>query len=526
MKIFDKIRIRIPKKNKFDLSHERKMTFNMGELLPVFVQEILPNDSFRVSPQVFFRTMPLLAPVLARVHMTIHYFYVPFRTIWNDSEDFFTGGEDGLAAPVLPYVQTAEMRTIGLTGPGYLWDYLGLPTVSDSTQDIKINSLYAKAYQFIYNEYYRDQNLQDKIDFGKTSGQITGSGPIHANWDIRKRCWGKDYLTSCLPFAQRGPAVDIPIDVSGDAPLFVSPVSPPATNVNLKADEDAAAVQYGPLGIDDTKPAGTIWARVAGLASTTTINALRRAEALQKWLEAMARGGARYAEQLINIWGKRSSDSRLQRPEYLGGMKCNLQFSEVLQTVNDVETLDGDPLGQMGGHGMGYGGGPGFKRTFEEHGCVLGIMSVLPETGYMQNVPREFSRFDKLDYPWPQFANIGEQEVLQKEVYFNGSAPGGNPAADDVFGYQSRYAECKYKPNTSHGYFKPSVDGSVQLGYWTMDRNLAGPMELNEFFVESDPTQRIFAVDADVPGVHHMIAQIYHKVDAMRPLPYFGTPTL
>ena len=520
MKIFDKIRVSIPKKNKFDLSHERKLTMAMGELVPVMVQEVLPGDSFRCQTEVFVRLFPMLAPIMHRVNVTCHSWFVPYRIVWDEWEEFITGGETGLPPfPVMPHMMTATMfdQNQGVTEAS-LSDYLGLPLLQSNVQSVPIQALWYRAYQLIYNTYYRDQNLQAEIEFGLGSGVISDPGEIAALCSIRKRCWEKDYLTSCLPFAQRGAAVEIPIDLAGYAPVTADPLNVGTVSATVSGTEQPGALGVG-YGIDVTDPDvptdNALYARIAGLASTTTINALRRAQELQRWLEAMARGGARYAEQLMNIWGKRSSDARLQRPEYLGGYKAPVRISEVLQTVNDVQTLDGDPLGTMGGHGYSIGKGNGFKRSFEEHGVVITLMSVLPVTAYQDGIPREMSRMDKLDFPWPQFANIGEQEVLEKEVYFNGAAAGSNPLADDTFGYQSRYAECKYKPSTVHG------DMRTELDFWHMGRKLAGPMELNEFFVESDPTTRIFP---DPSNAYTVIAQVYHKFDALRPLPYFGTP--
>lgn len=235
---------------------------------------------------------------------------------------------------------------------------------------------------------------------------------------------------------------------------------------------------------------------------------------VQKWLEKNARGGYRYIEMILKHFGVMSSDSRLQRPEFLGGKASPVVISEVLSTFQFSGDASGQPQGNMAGHGIAASSGLGWSRKFEEHGYVISILRVLPRTCYQQGIPKQFMRFDKFDYPWPTFANLGEQEVKQSEIYADYGLPQDTP--DATFGYQERYAECKYGFNTVHGDFRDS------LAYWHEGRIFASAPALNEAFVEADPSHRIFAVEDEM--VHKLYFQVYHKVDALRPLPFFGTP--
>lgn len=524
-KLFDSIRMSAPKRNKFDLSHERKFSFNMGDLVPIMCQEIVPGDSFRVNTELMMRLAPMLAPIMHRVNVKTEFFFVPNRIVWDEWEDFITGGEDGQLTPIPPHLLLDEASRGTYLNPGSLPDYMGVPIASDPIiVPLKFSALPFRAYATIYNDYYRDQNVQPKLVISKASGEVVGAD-VDVILQLRKRAWEKDYFTSALPFAQRGPAVDIPMQGTGsvvyknpatfesDAPGYDPDIA--ATFRKIPTAPDINAVQGGidyPGTIENIE-------EVSLDSSGVTINDLRRSIRLQEWLEKMARGGARYVELLRNMFGVRSSDARLQRPEFLGGATTPVRISEVLSTVQQVDDAGdpiGTPQGDMSGHGVSVGNQNGFKHFFEEHGYVIGVVSCLPRTAYMQCMPRHLTRVDKYDYYWQQFANIGEQAVLNKEVYYNyiGSVDSNNA----TFGYQSRYAEYKYGYSSVHGDFQSS------LLFWHMARKFATTPGLNENFIKADPTHRIFAVDD--PAVHKLWCHLYHKVDAMRPMPYFGTPTL
>lgn len=506
---------RRPKKNKFNLSHERKFSFQMGKLTPIMVQDVVPGDQFRVKSEIFLRMAPMLAPIMHRVNVYTHYFFVPNRLIWDEWQDFITGGREGTSNPVPPYMNISNIQTINPPniGNGSLYDYMGLPVIKGGSAPIvDISALPFRAYQLIYNEYYRDQNLSAELEISKESGEVTNPTDIAQLTTLRNRAWEKDYFTSALPWAQRGGNVGIPFEGEGVPNYSLAASIKPIDGLDHDGGLDTVAKQL--ITASGGIPAGIENLDSVDIEGTTvTVNELRRSVRLQEWLEKNARGGARYVEQMLVHFGVKSSDARLQRPEYLGGGKQPVQVSEIVSTFQE-SAGEGNPQGNMSGHGVAVGQQNGFKRFFEEHGYVIGLISVLPKTAYQQGIPRHFSRTDRFDYYWPEFANIGEQEIKSKELYV---APGSTPLQmESTFGYQSRYAEYKYQPSTVHGEMRDT------LAFWHMGRIFDNTPALNSNFVESNPTERIFSV----PGTEHMYCQLYNKVDALRPMPYFGTPTL
>lgn len=507
MKLFNAIQLRKPSKNKFDLSHEKKLTLDMGKLVPIMVQEILPGDNFRVNSEIMIRLAPMIAPIMHRINVFTHYFFVPNRIIWDEWEDFITGGRDGNLVPAHPFFQGPGSQQ-SYFGVGSLWDYMGLPTidpVTPPTVSYNFNALPFRAYNTIYNEYYRDPNLTNEVPVSKTSGQ---DNTAHADaFTLRTRAWERDYFTSALPWAQRGPAVYLPTNVQYKNPATVIDSLGQPTLGLTDMGTDAGELVVDQLAGDK----GTI-ENIENIG--ITINDLRASNRLQEWLEKNARGGWRYVEQLLSHFGVHADDARLQRPEYLGGGKQNIITSEVLSNFQFSGDPSGLPQGNMSGHGISVGNTNGFKRSFKEHGYVIGIMSILPNTNYSQGIPKHFLRDSKLDYAFPEFAQLGEQPIANEELFVN--YLNTNPSAP--FGYQSRYAEYKYGISTVHGNFRDSLE------YWHMGRKFAALPTLAENFVMSDPTKRIFAVED--PGVNSLYCNIYNNVSAIRPLPYFGTPTL
>jgi len=473
------------------------------------VQPILPGDSLKVSSEIFMRLAPMLAPIMHRVNVYTHYFFVPNRIVWNDWESFITGGKDGTESPVPPnfaYNDSNKQRF----EKGKLCDYMGIPTVDQAetlVTDERISSLPFRAYTQIYNDYFRDQNLEDEIDFSKASGTEATADAITT---LRQRAWPKDYFSSCLPWSQRGPEVAMSVKYKDQSEVFTSDGNIPS-NIDPLVSRDQG--DFGGLSSEVSNELLRI-ENIEGI----TINELRRSVRLQEWLEKNARGGARYVEQLLSHWGVLSDDARLQRAEWLGGGKSPVAISEVLQTgaTGTDTSIISTPQGNMAGHGISASGMNGFRKRFKEHGYVIGIMSVLPIASYQQGIQRHFQRFDKLDYPWPEFANLGEQEVLNREIYFDPTDTDTNNRA--TFGYQSRYAEEKFGLNSVHGDFRDN------LNYWHMGRIFDSRPNLNEDFIKSDPTKRIFAVES--PDEDELYCQIYNKVSALRKLPYFGTPRL
>lgn len=520
-----KIKVGPVKSSKFDLGHERKMSLNMAQLVPILLQDVIPGDSVKVNSELFLRFAPMLAPVMHRIKVYTHYFFVPNRILWDEWENFITGGEDGTQEPAFPVIRiTGQTGTDDITkqfGLGSLADYLGIgytaPPVAATTNPIDISALPFRAYQQIYNDYYRDQNLEAKVPIQKTGGNLTladttnGTTYCQDLLRLRNRAWEKDYFTTALPWPQRGAEAFAPVnsvpDTRGDRPT-------------VAWNEDGTGVQANALsfatdseGKVQASPGGNT--QFVGGAGQLLINELRKANKLQEWLEKQARGGGRMFETILSQFGVKISDARVQRAEYLGGGTAPVKISEVLSTYDN--TAEDLPQGNMSGHGIASSNFHGFNRSFEEHGYVIGIMSILPSSAYQNGVERHWLKQDKFDFAWPSFANLGEQEVKGLELYYNCMAAQGQ--GQETFGYQSRYAEYKFKHSSVHGDFREN------LLYWHEGRDFTAPPALNKEFIQCTPEQldRIFAVQ---DTTHKIWCQIYNDVSAIRPLPYYGTPKL
>ena len=556
--IFNSIRLKRPKRNVFNLSYENKLTMNMGELVPIMCMPIVPGDKFRVNTEALVRLAPLVAPMMHRVSVYTHYFFVPNRLVWNQWEDFITKGIDGEDAPVFPAISLSPTTPSvsgreGAFSDGSLWDYLGLPSVGSiggtavpnaSLNSValpagfKVSQLPFRAYQMIYNEYYRDQNLTDPIDIPLGSGSDMTISQLTDLLRLRRRAWEKDYFTSALPWLQRGPEVTVPLN-GGQTGLDVYYQSPGANkgqvwrdqlgrNWDIGATYDPTLIAYpgqqpnqgqyvatksGGTANDNRAPEldpnGTFKVDIDEMG--VSIQDLRTSNALQRWFERNARGGSRYIEQIFAHFGVRSSDARLQRPQFLGGGKMPIAVSEVLQTSQTTEL---SPQANMSGHGISAGVNHGFKHYFEEHGYVIGLMSIMPRTGYQQGVPRDFTKFDNMDFYFPEFAHLSEQEIKNQELYVS-----NDPTYNEgTFGYTPRYAEYKYHESEAHGDFRGN------MSFWHLNRIFTDKPHLNTTFVECNPSNRVFAT-SKIKSDKFWV-QIYQDVKALRLMPKYGTPML
>lgn len=487
------------KRYKHSLSNTKLLSCDMGELVPCGLTEVLPGDSIQQATSALVRASPLLAPVMHPVNVRIHHWFVPHRLVWDDWEDFITGGPDGDDASVFP---TIDMPASTGAAVGSLADYLGVPT---GVADLEVSALPFRAYALIYNEWYRDQDLITPLTIDTTSGADTTTST-----SLQTCAWEKDYFTSSRPWEQKGPNITVPIGNSADVlGLGIRLEGTPTTFDNTAQSDDSNTTVTGwrnaTAGSPGTNEAQLIVEQgTAGFpniyadltnASGVTVNVLREALALQRYQEARARYGSRYTEYLQYL-GVRSSDARLQRPEYLGGGNQTVQFSEVLQTAEGT-----DPVGTLRGHGISAIRSNRYRRFFEEHGYVISLISVRPKTIYGNGLFRTWNRRIKEDFWQKELQHIGQQEVLNKEVY----AAHSNP--NDVFGYQDRYDEYRRAESTVSGEFRDST-----LDFWHMARIFGSDPALNADFVNCVPTERTFAVpDNDV-----LYIMCRHSIQARR----------
>lgn len=489
-------------RSKHSLSYYKLLTCDMGELIPCGMVEVLPGDTIQMATSALIRMSPLNAPVYHPCHVRVHHWFVPFRLLWSNWEAFITGGADGEDEHVIPTVALGAPPYSYTVAEGDLLDYLGVPPGWNGT----INSLPLRAYQLIWNEFYRDQDLQAVSPIDKGDSDTTT--PL----TLRKVCWEKDYFTSARPWTQKGDDVVIPF--GGDLPVTTDGnairIHNGTTARNLKGAnaDNHLYIDTNETGTPTYKfdAAPGLKVDVAG-GTLTGVNALRQAFAFQRYKEARARYGSRYTEYLRYL-GVKSSDARLQRPEYLGGGRQTIQFSEVVQTgVTTSGNAAG--VGNLKGHGIGAIRSNRFRRFFEEHGLILSLFSVKPKTMYTQGMNRFWWKGFKEDFYQKELEHIGQQQIEQNELYPL-SAGGGGPWV----AYQDRYDEYRHGESGIAGQFRST------LNYWHLARAFSAIPVLNSTFVECTPDKRIFA-DQNADGLQVMVN---HSIQARRIISQMGNP--
>ena len=484
-----------PRRSVFDLSYEKKLTCDMAQLIPVMCDEVVPGDFFQIGNQAVVRFQPLVAPILHEINMYVHYFFVPYRLLWDDWEDFISGGVDGSFSDPIPEWEPTD------TTEGSLWDFFGFPVGVDPDGAYPIDFL-RRAYNLVFNEYYRDENLQAEVAL--------------TNETILNRAWEKDYFTSSLPWQQRGTAPALPISGTTHATFNGSGYQAgDASFANLVLYTQAGTIPHLGHATAGTDALLKSWLNNntvdLSTASTFDIADLRLAFQIQKWMERNARAGVRYTEFLRAHFGVAPRDERLQRPEYIGGSKAPCIISEVLQTSSTDAT---SAQGNLAGHGITVSDAYCGKYHATEFGLIIGIMSIMPRSAYSQGIDRQWLRKTKYDFFFPEFANLSEQAILNAEI----CATNSDTHNLDLFGYQGRYDEMRTKNSQIVSGMRTTFD------YWHLGRqfNTASPPVLNEDFIKCVPRKDIFAVPSE-PG---LIVNFANIIKAFRPIPYMAVPGL
>lgn len=514
--LFNEVNAVSNNKNVFDLSHGHSTSGQMGHLIPLNVIKCVPGDIHKIGHSPFMRMAPMTSPPMTQVNCSIHNWFIPTRLLWDGFEDYIIGKA---GAPAMPYITLDT----GLTAAEKRFlDYMGIPPIGGAgqTTSVNINALPLAAYQYLYNEKYRDQNLITEVVYKCVDGDNSANGALTI---LRKVAWEHDLFTSALPTAAFGADVEIPLgDIVLDTLIPASDkgrftdASGSYTNAGLLdwnstfADEIRAGGGANELIYD---PNGTL------VTTPTTIKELRQALKKQEFLELLARGGKRYYEVMERFWNIETSDDRFQQPEYISGIKTPVMISEVLSTAATTDTgSSGRPLGDMGGHGISVGHSEGKSFFCEEYGYIISVMFVTPKSGYSQGIPKHFLELDHYDYGnWPQFEHIGEQELMLQELYAY------TAGATNVFGYVPRNAHMKFMPDR----ISQDMRDPAKLEHWTMNRTFTSAPTLNQAFIEVDPQDdaitRVFVVD---DGSDYLYFDIWNQIRSTRPFSVFGNPQL
>lgn len=505
-------------RSRFDRSHGYKTTFDAGYLIPVYFDEVLPGDTFNLKGTGFCRLATPLYPLMDNLFLDVHYFFVPYRQIWDNWQQFMGERLDPDDDPTTFTIPTQFLNM--QNNVGTLANYFGIPTKGGS-QGVTVSALPFRAYCHIWNQWYRDQNLQDRVVFSR------GNGPDNlGTMTPLRRGKRHDYFTSALPWPQKGDPLTIPI---GDTANVLTSNTDLVTGVGNamkfwqtsgsgQASDGTVSTISGNTYVVGGSPSSTEPVYPSNLyadltASTTvTINALRTAFQIQRLLERDARGGTRYIEIIYTHFNVRSSDARLQRPEFLGGSSQRVSINPVAQTSDTGTT----PQGNLAAYGVGINSS-GFNKSFEEHGIIIGLASVRADLTYQQGVERFWFRQTRYDFYWPALSHLGEQAILNKEIWVQGNAPLDNA----VFGYQERYAEYRYKPSRITGLFASDAAGSLDA--WHLSQDFATLPTLGGTFIQDNPPiDRVIAV----PSEPHFLADFWFELKTDRPMPVYSVPGL
>lgn len=536
-------------RSSFDRSFGYKTTFNEGLLIPFFCDEVLPGDTFKLKTSVLARLSTPIVPVMDNMFLDMQFFFVPNRLLWDHWTNF--NGEQRDPTDSTDYLVPTITSPVGGFAAQSIFDYLGLPT---GVANLSVNSLPLRAYNLIWNEWYRDENLQNSVTVEH------GDSDNVNNYTLLKRGKRHDYFTSCLPWPQKGSAVTVPLagditakDIGTVSPLFpfqsgsafgfntvsavtsvsgvkskvysVSEGTPGSTPTFNSYVDPQLSVQYQNLPTGSTTGGYLVMDQdsinnIAGalqLTSTTqssvNVNDLRSAFQIQRLLERDARGGTRYTEILRSHFGVISPDARLQRPEYLGGCSTPVNINPVQQTS---ATTSVTPQGNLAAFGYISNTHDDFNHSFVEHGYIIGLMSVRADLTYQQGINRMWSRQSRFDFYWPALAHLGEQAVLNKEIFAQ-----GNDQDNQVFGYQERYAEYRYKPSLITGKLRSSDPQTLDV--WHLSQKFTTLPKLNSDFIEENPPiSRVVAVQNEP----HFIGDFYFDLKCIRPMPLYGVPGL